>query len=54
MNKSLVNFFKKGMIILSVYTIFTLYLFMAAERMQRLDENGGLDDKCGFSVKIGK
>ena len=51
---NLANFFKKGMIILSIYVIFALYLFVAAERIERLDESGVIDEKCGFSVKISK
>ena len=54
MNMNLVNYFKKGMIILSIYIIFVLYLFLAAERMDRLDESSYAIEKSGFSVKIGK
>ena len=54
MNMSLVNYFKKGMIILSIYVIFVLYLFVAAERIDRLEDNGFIEEKSGISVKIGK
>jgi len=54
MNMNLVNYFKKGMIILSIYIIFVLYLFLAAERIDRLEESSVNVEKSGFSVKIGK
>ena len=54
MNMNLVNYFKKGMIILSIYIIFVLYLFLAAERIERLEEGCVITEKSGISVKIGK
>ena len=51
---SLVNFFKKGIIVLSIYVIFVLYLFVAAERIERLDNAGFIEEKSEFSLKIGK
>ena len=34
---------KKSAIIIGVYIIFTLYLFIASERIERLDENNGTE-----------
>lgn len=43
---------RKGIIILGVYTIFTLYLFMVSDRIERLENNNGLE-KSGVAINIG-
>ena len=47
------NILKKGVIILGVYLIFTLYLFLVAERIERLDKNG-VSKNSGYTLKINK
>ena len=40
---------KKGLILLAVYSIFTAYLFLASERIERLDQK---DDSEKVNVSI--
>lgn len=47
------NLFKKGIIILGVYVIFTLYLFAVSERIERLD-NGNKIENTGVAINIGE
>ncbi len=44
------NVLKKGIIILGVYIIFTLYLFVASERIERLDENNGTEKEVAINI----
>lgn len=44
------NIFKKGLIILGVYAIFTAYLLFACDRIERLDEND--TEKVNVSLKF--
>ena len=39
------NVLKKGIIILGVYIIFTLYLFVASERIERLENNSKIGNE---------
>lgn len=42
---------KKGLIILGVYIIFIFYLFVASNRIERLDEENNLEKK-GVVINI--
>lgn len=44
---------KKGIIIVGIYTIFTMYLFMASNRIERLDKND-YNEKINVSLKFSK
>ncbi len=44
---------RKGIIIFCVYLIFTLYLFLASARIERLENNNSLE-KTGVSINIGE
>jgi hypothetical protein len=46
------NILKKGLIILTVYLIFTLYLFAVSARIERLNNNES-NEKVGVSINIG-
>lgn len=43
------NVLKKGLIIVGIYAIFTAYLFLASNRIERLDNN---DDTEKVNVTI--
>lgn len=43
---------RKGMIIIGVYLIFTLYLFAASARIERLEDNSELE-KVRTVINIG-
>ena len=43
------EFLKKGLILLAVYGVFTAYLFLASERIERLDRE---DDSEKVNVSI--
>ena len=43
------NVLRKGLIIVSIYAIFTAYLFVASNRIERLDNN---DDTEKVNVTI--
>ncbi len=45
------NIIKKGLIVLGVYIIFTFYLFVASERIERLEQNNGIE-KTGVMINI--
>jgi len=45
------NILKKGIIILGIYVILTLCLFVASERIERLDDNASLE-KTGVAINI--
>jgi hypothetical protein len=45
------NFVKKGLIFIMVYLVVTLYLFVASERIERLD-NDGCIEKVGVEIKL--
>ena len=42
---------KKGIIIISIYIVFTMYLFMASTRIERLDKNDNTE-KVNVSLKF--
>ena len=42
---------KKGLIIVGIYAIFTAYLFMASDRIERLEENDS-NEKVNVSIKF--
>ena len=42
---------KKGLIIVGIYAIFTAYLFMASDRIERLDKNDSTE-KVNVSLKF--
>lgn len=44
---------KKGLIIGSIYLIFILYLFMACNRIERLDSNNNTEN-VGVSLNLSK
>ena len=43
------EFVKKGLILLGIYMVFTAYLFLASERIERLDQE---DDSEIVNVSI--
>lgn len=45
------NILKKGLIIAGIYAIFTAYLFMASDRIERLEENDSTE-KVNVSIKF--
>ena len=42
---------KKGIIIIGIYAIFTAYLLMASDRIERLEKNDNLE-KVNVSLKF--
>ncbi len=44
------NIIKKGIIVVGIYTIFTAYLFMASDRIERLEQDD--EEKVNVSIKF--
>ena len=47
----MMNIVKKGLVILGIYGIFTAYLLVASNRIERLDNNE-TDEKVNVSLKF--
>ena len=47
----MMNVLKKGLVILGIYSIFTVYLLFACDRIERLDNNDDLE-KVNVSLKF--
>ena len=48
----MINIVKKGLVILSIYSIFAIYLLFACDRIERLDNNEELGEKVNVSLKF--
>ena len=44
------NIIKKGIVVLGIYAIFTGYLFMASDRIERLEQDA--TEKVNVSIKF--
>lgn len=44
---------KKGLVIVSIYLIFVLYLFMVSNRIERLDSNSNTKN-VGVAINLSK
>ncbi len=53
MKTKMKNILKKGLVIMSIYLVFTFYLFLAADRIERLNKNAKLEN-TGYIINIFK
>ena len=51
MNDKIKNIIEKGVVILIIYAVFTIYLMMACERIEQLDNK--YQENENISVKVG-
>lgn len=54
MNMKLKEFFKKGVIVFTIYFIITICVLFMSDRIERLEKNGFSSERCGFAIKIGR
>lgn len=54
MNMKLKQFFKKGVIVFTIYFIITLCVLLMSDRIERLEKGGFSSERCGIAIKLGR